>query len=614
MTAPPSSQPDHGHDALDDDGAAGAPSGHENPVQDVAASHEEPPPPGGFSDTPVPHATPGFTLKFTFHRANHLPIADINTMSSDPYVLAQLNTALPPRHKEDPLLRMRSPTVHRSTEPVFECEWIVANVPASGFKLKVRLYDEDPADHDDRLGNLHINVPQLSEDWEGIHQQTYKLRKRLASKRAYALRAAAVAVNKAEHMGAEIVVSIELLGRTQDPYNEGGRAYTLGPLLWYRHNSPLLGRIVNRTDSGGDDESNHPIKYDRHGNRINRYNFQANEIQLRGPVPPELYHRYVEFKPFVRSMYTAKGVRGFLLSKALHHQHARVYNYDKSTSWGKFDEPCFEQTMKFLELVHFDQGGRIFTYVLTLDALWRFTETGKEFGIDMLSKHTMHSDVSVYIAFSGEFFIRRLKHPHHRADAEDEGEHQHHHHSHHRERSGDNSTHPPDDISGGPPVDEPPKDPKHYELVIDNDSGTYRPNAKLLPLLKSFMESRLPGLKVTTLDCQADADKMARMKQEQRDLKAREGDQIVYHQLSESDNDSSSLSSSDEDELEEAVQSHHARVRDDHVLHAFGHQARAQQQAKAQHLKSLAHRPGSGMTGHKGHPDPVEAPDVGAPQ
>ncbi|KAL0258436.1 hypothetical protein SLS55_007612 [Diplodia seriata] len=261
----------HGPDALDDDGAAGAPSGHENSARDEGASHEEPQPPGGFSDTPIPHATPGFTVKFTFHRATHLPIADINTMSSDPYVLAQLNTALPPRHKEDPPLRMRSPTVHRSTEPEFNWEWIVANVPASGFKLKARLYDEDPADHDDRLGNVHINVPQLSEDWEGIHQQTYKLRKRLASKRAYALRAAAVAVNKAEHMGAEIVVSIEMLGRTQDPYNEGGRTYTLGPLFWYRHNSPLLGRMVNRTDSAGDDEANNPTKYDRHGNRIRRY-------------------------------------------------------------------------------------------------------------------------------------------------------------------------------------------------------------------------------------------------------------------------------------------------------------------------------------------------------
>ncbi|EOD45207.1 putative c2 domain protein [Neofusicoccum parvum UCRNP2] len=596
----------HGPDSLEHNGTADAPSGHHNAVDEDAHPQEEPQPPGGFDDTPIPHATPGYTLKFTFHRACNLPIADINTMSSDPFVLAQLNTALPPRHKEDPPLRMRSPTVHRQTDPEWNWHWIVANVPASGFKLKARLYDEDPADHDDRLGNVHITVPLLSPDWEGIHEQSFKLRKRLASKRAYALRAAAVAFNKTENMTAEIVVSIELLGRTQDPYNEGGRTYTVGPLWWTKHNSPLLGRIVNRVDDGDEEDPNDEPRLDRHGNKIRRYNFQANEIQLRGPTPPELYHRYVEFKPFVKSMYTATG-------------------------WGTFDEPCPEQTMKFLDLVRYDQGGRIFTYVLTLDALWRFTETGKEFGIDMLSKHTMHSDVSVYIAFSGEFFVRRLKHPHRASPDEagqpepkpepgadqngDEDHPQHHHFFHRREKSAEkNATHPPNDIPGGPPYDDPPTDPSYYELVIDNDSGTYRPNAKLLPELKAFMESRLPGLRVITLDCQADAEKMAQMKQEQRDRKAREGDAIVYQQLSDSDNDSSSLSSSDEDELEQAVQNHHARTRDDHVLHAFAHQARAEGQAKAQHLKGLVHRPGKGENGHKGHDDPVEAPDAGVPQ
>jgi hypothetical protein len=52
-------------------------------------------------------------------------------------------------------------------------------------------------------------------------------------------------------------------------------------------------------------------------------------------------------------------------------------------------------TLRFLRMAHFDQGGRMFTYVLTLNGLLRFTETGEEFGIDLLSKHTMHSDVNV---------------------------------------------------------------------------------------------------------------------------------------------------------------------------------------------------------------------------
>jgi len=275
------------------------------------------------------------------------------------------------------------------------------------------------------------------------------------------------------------------------------------------------------------------------------HSFQANQFQLAGPVPVDLYHRYVEFKPFVKAMFTAKGFRGFLLSKALHHQHARVYNFDRSTLYGSFSSyPSHDMTIKFLDLVHFDQGGRIFTYVLTLDALFRFTETGKEFGIDMLSKHTMHSDVNLYIAFSGEFFIRRLKHPH-QPDQDLESD----------DRNGkgrlphDSETHPPHDIDGGPPHDDPPKDPAYYELVIDNDSGTYRPNAKLLPQLRQFFEHTFPGLKVTTLDCQGDAERMAKMKKEQREMKKREGDRVVFTQGSRS----SSMSSSDEEDLQHRV-------------------------------------------------------------
>ncbi len=243
-------------------------------------------------------------------------------------------------------------------------------------------------------------------------------------------------------------------------------------------------------------------------------------------MPYELYHRYVEFKPFVKGMFTTTGIRGKVLSHALHHQHAHVYNFDRSTVYGIFDHPSKEMTLQFLDLVHYDQGGRIFTYVLTLDALFRFTETGKEFGIDMLSKHTMHSDVSIYVAFSGEFFIRRLKHP--------------------NKSQQDQETHPQAELEGGPPSSEPPKDPTYYELIIDNDSGTYRPNAELLPKLKAFFHSNFPSLKITTLDCQADAERMNKLKTEQRERKKAEGNQIEYVQA-----DDSSISSSDEEDLDD---------------------------------------------------------------
>ena len=271
--------------------------------------------------------------------------------------------------------------------------------------------------------------------------------------------------------------------------------------------------------------------------------FQAIQMQLSGPVPDELYHRYVEFKPFIAGMFTSHSLRGRILNRALHHQHARIYNFDRSTLYGVFQEPTIDMTKKFLEFVHYDQGGRIFTYVITLDGQWRFTETGKEFGIDLLSKHTMHSDVSNYIAFSGEFFIRKLR----KRPLSKE------------EREENLSEDKPDDISADlpapeaqeqnsrpqSPVSELNKDPHLYELIIDNDSGTYRPNGKKLHLLRGFMEKNLPGLKVRTLDCQADEEKMNKLKNQQRERKKR-GGQITFQQ----NYSDSSISSSDEEKLE----------------------------------------------------------------
>lgn len=233
--------------------------------------------------------------------------------------------------------------------------------------------------------------------------------------------------------------------------------------------------------------------------------FQANEIQLAGPVPPKLYHRYVEFRPLIGMMFSSHGLRGRILNKALHKQHKRVYNYDSSTEYGRFEPRSTEASLQFLKMVHFDEGGRIFTYVLTLDGLLRFTETGSEFGIDLLSKHTMHSDVATYIACSGEFFIRRVTSREPGQNGSRDGN---------ESRDGDGAT-PKSD-----PQPQPPHNPADYQLVIDNDSGTYRPDKSVLPDLAAFLESNLPGLDVRAMHC-AD-DKLVQLKKEQLQIKKRE--------------------------------------------------------------------------------------------
>ncbi|KAL8291611.1 hypothetical protein RQP46_001869 [Phenoliferia psychrophenolica] len=474
---------------------------------------EAPQPAGGFDATPIPRAgdPPGWTVKFTFHRATNLPISDFGALSSDPYIFAVLETDVPSRHpKEDPEMIFRTPTIHKSVDPEWNCEWIVANVPSTGFALKVRVRDEDPDDHDDRLGHVHVNVDRISETEGGFKDKDFRIDNKTGSLRANAVRFLASTFSDKERH-AHLFISVEVLGRTE---SEGGRVYTVGPMHWSRHFSPLIGRLAGTKEK--DDKG------------VERANFESNQLQLQGPVPAELYHRY--FKNFVKGMFTDKGLRGMTLNAVLHHQHRRIYLYDNATKYGTFDAPSEEVSKKFLEMVHHDEGARVYTYVLLLDGLLRFTETGKEFGIDLLSKHTMHSDVAQYIACSGEFFIRRVKKPEETRKPLEEQD----------------DTHPTEPIAGGPPHEAPPVDPHLYELIIDNDSGTYRPKGDLMPILGAYLQKQFVGLKVITMTC--DDDKLQSMKAKQRELKKKEGDRRIYRQTSFSSSESS-ISSGDAESL-----------------------------------------------------------------
>ena len=213
---------------------------------EVSGSEKKKGPAGGFDSTKPPSAPPGYTIQITFHRATNLPFADINTLSADPYIMAQMNTRLPMRHKQDPRLRFRTTTKRRNVNPEWDENWIVANVPADGFELKCRLYDEDPADHDDRLGNVHVRVDRLSEQWEGIVEQPFDIKKRMGSKRAYFFRGCAALLRKDVHMSGRAIISVKVLCRTET--DVGGRLYTIGPCCWSQHFSALMGRVAGTKD------------------------------------------------------------------------------------------------------------------------------------------------------------------------------------------------------------------------------------------------------------------------------------------------------------------------------------------------------------------------------
>ncbi|OBZ68950.1 hypothetical protein A0H81_11050 [Grifola frondosa] len=405
-----------------------------------------------------------YTCEITIQRAVNVPVGDIHNISSDPYVVATLcvnpNAKPPDTDSSARTIRYRTHTVRRTLTPEFNCRWLVSGVPASGFTLTLSLHDEDPLSHDDTLGKAWVQFPgdslSLTEGWDSgsreckVHKRHGGVRTRITT---YAMKLATR--GRVEHR-TRIWVSVKVLGKAHDQHDH--RVYTLGPHTFVQHFSPLAGYLVGTAKTPAAQSSSE---------HMSSSTFVANRLQLAGPVPASLRHRYVGFRPFVHAMFMTRGVRGILLHRALHKQHTAIYRWDKNTVWGVVEDGmdgCSDSTKvagealarQFLHMTAHGTRGRIFTYVITLDGQWRFTETGKEFAIDLLSKHTMHADVEREIAHDAE---------------------------------GPEGTEETEGVWYDDENAEPSSNPADYELVIDNDSGTYRPRTDLLPTLQQWLSS-----------------------------------------------------------------------------------------------------------------------------
>lgn len=167
-----------------------------------------------------------YTVEFTFHRATHVPVADFPHFSADPYIHAHLSVPAHPKYGDDNPLDFRTPTVRSNLNPVWDSKWRVAGVPASGFKLVVRLRDEDPGDHDDRLGSLTIRETNVNERLDK-NEQVYEIKKRRGSIQAYVLTYIGSVVSKNISTDPHLVVSIKVVGKT--PNQKDRRVYTVGP-------------------------------------------------------------------------------------------------------------------------------------------------------------------------------------------------------------------------------------------------------------------------------------------------------------------------------------------------------------------------------------------------
>jgi len=199
--------------------------------------------------SPMPGFPPGprYKLTITFHGASHLPIADVPSFTSDPYVVATLRfpgTLIPKMH-------YRTQTQRSTLSPSWEESWGVANVPVTGVMLKVKIMDEDPGNHDDKLGVTQISTGQL--DVEGAFSgegggKGLEKRQTLDTGRGTwvgLLRVATVMAGRGGWGGkgqVDVGIKVEEMPKEETDWDVPDRAYTVFP-----SNSPPPGPALETT-------------------------------------------------------------------------------------------------------------------------------------------------------------------------------------------------------------------------------------------------------------------------------------------------------------------------------------------------------------------------------
>lgn len=272
-----------------------------------------------------------------------------------------------------------------------------------------------------------------------------------------------------------------------------------GPIRYSRHFSPTVGLLTNLDNNAG------------------RYStWKVYIIGIPVFFKDTYQHWNVNYKA-AQSIF--QGPASIAVRSTIQASHRMLYARKTTNGFGLLENPG-----DFIKLLHgaadsyhFGPTSRnelfahrvkpaVYTYIISADDdSFRFSETGAAFFVDFASKHALHSNCAETVRYSGEF------HP--------------------RPAGGwDNFN---DDISD---------DQVQWELVIDNNSGTYSPDSKMLPVLKALLEYNFPDVAVFALShedlelvrsreaCRAYALKCRGIRKEELQPHLAEGEVALSHQ------------------------------------------------------------------------------------
>jgi len=225
-----------------------------------------------------------------------------------------------------------------------------------------------------------------------------------------------------------------------------------GPIRYSCHFSPTLGHLTKINDT-----------------RL----YSTWKMYLKGI--PEIFGDKVQ--PWNRNYKAAQsifqGPTSIVVRSGIQAAHRMLYARTVNNGFGIINGPADIHTLlkgvvrtgsgELVDLPHRVKPS-VYTYILAIDdESFRFSETGAAFFVDFASKHALHSNCAQAVRYSGEFHPRP-------------------------EGGWENFS------------DETPDEEVKWELVIDNNSGTYSPDKAVLPLVKKLFDYNFPGFGIVALD------------------------------------------------------------------------------------------------------------------
>ncbi|KAJ3179403.1 Myb-like, SWIRM and MPN domains 1 [Geranomyces variabilis] len=226
-----------------------------------------------------------------------------------------------------------------------------------------------------------------------------------------------------------------------------------GPVRFSTHDSPVVGALV-RSDAR------------------NLYSTWKVHLMLVPVYLPTPTHWNVNYRA-AQSIFAGPmswSVRAPIMAahRALYARQPKAHGFGALT--------CGNDFLRLLFGTHPIPNPRMFTYIVD-DSTFRFSETGAAFLVDFASKHALHANCSEFVRYAGEFHLRpRVSDPH---EADDDAR---------------------DGWAHLPALKSAPVTGTTWELLIDNNSGTYAPPKEYLPALADLLRRNFPGLSVRALD------------------------------------------------------------------------------------------------------------------